>query len=126
MAEPQRQNTDEDAVTILRRLEPVLAGMDERLKTVELVQQQHGERLARIEERMQGVEGHIQSLEHRVQSLETTQQHQGERLARVDGAVSQLPNLWQITSIQTAIIAVVIAAGGALRAKSDQVESPDR
>ena len=49
MAEAQPDETQDEAVAILRRLEPVLTRLDERLQSVEAEQHRLSERVSRLE-----------------------------------------------------------------------------
>jgi small-conductance mechanosensitive channel len=93
---PPTGNTNDEALEILRRLEPVLARMSSDLNavktdlnavktdlnTVRTEQARQADVLVRLDER---------------------QRKQGEDLARLDGRVSQLPTLYQLAGLIFAI-----------------------
>ena len=87
MASPARKppaGTDhsDEALDILRRLEPVLAQMTGELSDIKTEQRRQADMLGKLDER---------------------QRKQGEDIARLDGRVSQLPTLWQLAGLIFAI-----------------------
>ncbi len=94
MAAPARkpssgtEHTDE-ALEILRRLEPVLARLDE-------TQRKQGETLARQGEDIADIKGVLKDQHRDIAKLQ-------QDAARLDGRVSLLPTLWQLAALIFAI-----------------------
>jgi flagellar biosynthesis chaperone FliJ len=115
MAQPEpRPPAQEDAVDILRRLEPVLLSMDERIKSMEAEQKDHRARLERIEAEQAEQRKQLAEMAGRIKALEVEQQSQSRQIAHLQGQVSQLPNIWQFTAALLALFSVIFAVAGGL------------
>jgi len=108
MAEPATSTghtgADNEALDILRRLEPMLTRLDARTEGLERSVQTLGHRI-------EGVEGDLLKLNDRLQGVEGDIKDINPRLSRLEGQVSQLPTLIQIVTAVLAVNAGIIAIG---------------
>ena len=94
---PQGTIMDADTAEIrdiLRRLEPMIARTDERVKVVE-------SRMVTIESRIASLEAGLMRLDDRGRAVETD-------VAELKGRVSQLPSTWELISTITASQAALL------------------
>ena len=118
MADAARPGGDDDeALQILRRLEPALSDikesigrLDRRVEAVETRLENIEIRVGNLETRVGNLETHVQNIDGRVSQVEKTQWQQGESLAELRGQVSQLPNLLQIVTAMVGVNAVIVAS----------------
>jgi len=87
MAQPEKPGADRDeAVAILRRLEPALGQVQRDLSQVQTDLSQ----------------------------VQTDMKDLNTRVSRLEGQVSQLPGIWQMASLFTALLAAALGAGAVL------------
>lgn len=92
VAVASRQRNDE-ALDILRRLEPMLVGMQSQIN---------------------GMQSQINDMQVQIRDVQTEQRRMGERLATLEGKVSQLPTLQQTIATMLGVNAGVAALGFSL------------
>ena len=93
MADPAGKDNNDEAVQILRRLEPALGEMHAELKQLRR---------------------DVNRLDNEVGELRSSFVNQESRLSRVEGQVSQLPTWWQTTGLFASVNAITIAFGTVL------------
>ncbi len=109
MADPARPGENDEALEILRRLEPAITDVQTRLGRLEKHMDHVEKRLESVEIRLGNVESRVQHLETRVEHVETTQRQHGEAIAELRGKVSQLPTLIQIVTAMVMVNAIIVA-----------------
>jgi hypothetical protein len=93
---PPAGNHGDEALDILRRLKPILSGLDER-------QRKQGEDISRII--------------GQICQLNQQQRKQGEDIAELKGKVSQLPTLWPLATTILAINSGIVAVAALVVAR---------
>jgi septal ring factor EnvC (AmiA/AmiB activator) len=94
MAQPEHPGADRDeAVAILRRLEPALGQVQTDL--------------GQVQRDVSQVQTELSQVQTDVKDLNT-------RVSRLEGQVSQLPGIWQMASLFTALLAAALGAGAVL------------
>jgi hypothetical protein len=88
---PPTGNTNDEALEILRRLEPVLSKLDDRTQRIEAEQRRQADVQRKQGEDLAELRGQLKSVAMK------------EDVARIDGRVSQLPTLWQLAGLIFAI-----------------------
>lgn len=106
MAQPAF-STDDDAVAILRRMEPVLTRIEQRLTGLE-------GRTSALEQHVGALEQHVGALEQRVAGVEREQktlvqavQDTREQVIRVDAKIDERPTRFQVTAIVATTLTVL-------------------
>ncbi len=84
-APPNPGNEAREAVDILRRLEPALTKLDERLRGIDDEVGEIKPALMKLDERLRNVEGEVRELKGRFTGIE--------------GRLSQLPTTWTIAAL---------------------------